>query len=220
MTNAVAALGDVQARIAAAAKDGARAAGDVTLVAVSKTFEAEAIRPVLVAGQRVFGENRVQEAKGKWPSLRAEFPDVALHLIGPLQSNKAAEAVALFDVIQTIDRAKIAQSVAAEMAKQSRRLQLYVQVNTGEEPQKAGVMPKEAVAFVRWCRDEVKLEIAGLMCIPPAEDMPAPHFAFLKKLAGEAGVSGLSMGMSSDFECAVSLGATCVRVGSAIFGGR
>ncbi len=220
MTDAVAALSDVRARIAAAAMEGARAAGDVTLVAVSKTFEAEAIRPVLAAGQRVFGENRVQEAKGKWPALRAEFPDVVLHLIGPLQSNKAAEAVALFDVIQTIDRAKIATAVKAEMDKQGRRLALYVQVNTGEEPQKAGVMPKEAVAFVRWCRDEVGLEIAGLMCIPPADDMPAPHFAFLRKLAGEAGVSGVSMGMSSDFECAVSLGATCVRVGSAIFGGR
>ncbi len=216
----VAALGDVRARIAAAALEAGRLAGAVTLVAVSKTFEADAIRPVLVAGQRVFGENRVQEAKGKWPVLRAEFPHVVLHLIGPLQSNKAAEAVALFDVIETIDRAKIATAVKAEMVKQGRRPALYVQVNTGEEPQKAGAMPKDAVAFVRWCRDEVGLEIAGLMCIPPADDMPAPHFAFLHKLAGEAGVDGLSMGMSSDFECAVSLGATCVRVGSAIFGGR
>ncbi len=220
MTDAVAALGDVRARIAAAVLEAKRAPGDVTLVAVSKTFEPEAIRPVLLAGQRVFGENRVQEAKGKWPGLRAEFPDVVLHLIGPLQSNKAAEAVALFDAIQTIDRAKIATAVKGEMQSQGRRPALYVQVNTGEEPQKAGVMPKEAVAFVRWCRDEVGLEIAGLMCIPPAEDMPAPHFALLKKLAGEAGVDGLSMGMSGDFECAVSLGATCVRVGSAIFGGR
>ncbi len=220
MTDAVTALGDVRARIAAAALEAGRLAGAVTLVAVSKTFEADAIRPVLVAGQRVFGENRVQEAKGKWPVLRAEFPDVVLHLIGPLQSNKAAEAVALFDVIETIDRAKIATAVAAEMVKQGRRPALYVQVNTGEEPQKAGVLPKDAVAFVRWCRDEVALEIAGLMCIPPADDMPAPHFAFLHKLAGEAGVDGLSMGMSSDFECAVGLGATCVRVGSAIFGGR
>ncbi len=217
---AVAALETVRAKIAAAAREAKREPAAVTLVAVSKTFEAEAIRPVLQAGQRVFGENRVQEAKGKWPALRAEFPDVVLHLIGPLQSNKAAEAVALFDAIETIDRPKIAQAVAAEMAKQGKKLALYVQVNTGEEPQKAGVAPKEAVAFVRWCRDAVGLEIAGLMCIPPAEDMPAPHFAFLRTLAGEAGVAGLSMGMSADYECAVSLGATCVRVGSAIFGGR
>jgi PLP dependent protein len=217
---AVGRLAEVRAKIEAAAREAKRAPDAVTLVAVSKTFEAEAIRPVLAAGQRVFGENRVQEAKGKWPALKAEFPDVVLHLIGPLQSNKAAEAVALFDVIETIDRPKIAQAVAAEMKKQGRQLQLYVQVNTGEEVQKAGVAPKEAVQFVRWCREEVGLEICGLMCIPPAEDMPAPHFAFLKNLAGEAGVGGLSMGMSADYECAVSLGATVVRVGSAIFGER
>jgi hypothetical protein len=213
-------LNDVVGRIAAAAREAGCEASAVTLVAVSKTYDAVAIRPVLEAGHRVFGENRVQEAKGKWPQLRAEFDGVKLHLIGPLQSNKAAEAVALFDVIQTVDRPKIAQALAAEMAKQGRTPQLFVQINTGEEPQKAGIAPKEAHAFVAYCRDELKLAIAGLMCIPPVEDIPAPHFAFLAKLAGEVGVAGLSMGMSSDFEGAVNLGATHVRVGSAIFGAR
>ena len=213
-------LKDVQARIAAAAREAKRDAAGVALVAVSKTYEAADIMPVLQAGQRVFGENRVQEAKGKWPALKAQFPDIVLHLIGPLQSNKAAEAVALFDCIQTIDRPKIAAAVAAEMAKQGRALELFVQINTGEESQKAGIAPKEAHAFVAYCRDELRLPIAGLMCIPPVEDMPAPHFAFLAKLAAEVGVRGLSMGMSSDFECAVNLGATHVRVGSAIFGAR
>jgi PLP dependent protein len=220
VVGSVAALESVRERITAAAREAARQPEAVTLVAVSKTYEAADILPVLRAGQRVFGENRVQEAKAKWPVLRAEFPDVVLHLIGPLQSNKAAEAVALFDCIETIDRPKIAAAVKAEMVKQGRRPQLFVQINTGEEPQKAGIAPKEAVAFVRHCRDQLALEISGLMCIPPAEDMPAPHFAFLAKLAAEAGVSGLSMGMSGDFECAVTLGATHVRVGSAIFGAR
>ena len=213
-------LQDVRARIAAAATEAGRTAEDVTLVAVSKTYEAGAITPVLQAGQRVFGENRVQEAKAKWPALREQFAGVVLHLIGPLQSNKAHEAVALFDCIETIDRPKIAQAVAAEMAKQRRRLHLFVQINTGEEPQKAGIAPKDTHAFVAYCRDELRLPIAGLMCIPPVADMPAPHFAFLAILAGEVGVKGLSMGMSSDFECAVNLGATHVRVGSAIFGAR
>ena len=216
----VARLAEVRRRIAAAAEDAGRRADAVSLVAVSKTYEADAILPVLRAGQRVFGENRVQEAKAKWPVLRASFPDVTLHLIGPLQSNKAHEAVALFDCIETIDRPKIAEAVAAEMAKQGKTLELFVQINTGEEPQKAGIAPKDAAAFVAYCRNELKLTLAGLMCIPPVEDMPAPHFALLAKMAGEFGLAKLSMGMSSDFECAVSLGATHVRVGSAIFGAR
>ena len=220
LKDSVAALGDVRARVARAGKDARRDAPAVTLVAVSKTYEAADILPVLGAGQRVFGENRVQEAKAKWPALTTQFADVVLHLIGPLQSNKAAEAVALFDCIETIDRPKIAVAVAAEMAKQRRTLELFVQINTGEEPQKAGITPKDAAAFVRYCREDLGLAIAGLMCIPPAEDMPAPHFALLAKMAGELGLGKLSMGMSSDFECAISLGATHVRVGSAIFGAR
>lgn len=190
------------------------------LIAVSKTFEADAIRPVIAAGQRHFGENRVQEAKAKWPELKAETAGIVLHLIGPLQSNKAKEAVELFDAIHSIDREKIARAVAAEINKQGKRLELFVQVNTGEEPQKAGVMPADAVAFVTMCREELGLDIAGLMCIPPVDEEPAVHFAFLAKLAEEAGVSGLSMGMSDDFETAVEFGASHVRVGSAIFGGR
>ncbi len=213
-------LADIKARIVAVAHGQRRDAAAVTLIAVSKTFEAEAIRPVIAAGQRHFGENRVQEAKGKWPALRAETPGIILHLIGPLQSNKAKEAVELFDAIHSIDREKIARAVADEMKKQARHLQLFVQVNTGEEPQKAGVMPREAVAFVKMCREELGLEISGLMCIPPVDEEPAVHFAFLRKLAKEAGVAGLSMGMSDDFETAVEFGASHVRVGSAIFGGR
>lgn len=213
-------LADVRVRIVRASTEARRDAAGVILVAVSKTYEAPDILPVLEAGQRVFGENRVQEAKGKWPQLRAQFPDVVLHLIGPLQSNKAGEAVALFNCIETIDRPKIAQAVAAEMAKQGRTLDLFVQINTGDEPQKAGIAPKDAAQFVTYCRDELGLSIAGLMCIPPVEDMPAPHFALLAKMAGELGLDKLSMGMSSDFECAVNLGATHVRVGSAIFGAR
>ncbi|MBS0267783.1 MAG: YggS family pyridoxal phosphate-dependent enzyme [Proteobacteria bacterium] len=213
-------LKHVNDEIVAAAKAAGRVADDIELVAVSKTFDAEAIRPVIEAGQRIFGENRVQEAERKWPSLRAEFPDVKLHLIGPLQSNKAKEAVAFFDAIHTIDREKIARAVADEMAKQGRSLELFIQVNTGEEPQKAGVMPREAVAFVALCRDQLKLPLAGLMCIPPVDEEPAVHFAFLAKLARELRLSGLSMGMSSDFETAIAFGATHVRVGSAIFGTR
>lgn len=219
-TTAAERLAAVHAKIAAAAHGAGRDPATVTLVAVSKTFDADAIRPVLAAGQRVFGENRVQEAKAKWPALRGEFPGVELHLIGPLQSNKAREAVELFDAIHSIDRPKIAQAIAAEMAKQGRRLKLFIEVNTGEEAQKAGIAPKDTVAFVRQCRDELKLEIAGLMCIPPHDEEPAVHFAFLAKLAKEAGVEALSMGMSADFEAAVELGATHVRVGSAIFGAR
>ena len=213
-------LGEVEARIAAAAREAGRAREDVQLIAVSKTLAAPDILPVIAAGQRVFGENRVQEAKGKWPALKAQGPDVALHLIGPLQSNKAKEAVALFDAIHSVDREKIARALAEEMRAQERQLELFVQVNTGEEPQKAGVLPKEAPAFLDLCRDELKLEIAGLMCIPPVEEEAAVHFAFLAKLAAELGVEGLSMGMSDDFETAIAFGATHVRVGSAIFGSR
>ncbi len=214
------ALTAVQGEIAKAAREVGRDPGSVTLVAVSKTFDAEAIRPVLVAGQRVFGENRVQEAKGKWPALRTDFPGVELHLIGPLQSNKAKEAVELFDAIHSIDRPKIAKAVAEEMARQGRRLRLFIEINTGGEEQKAGIAPKETEAFVAYCRDDLKLEITGLMCIPPHDEEPAVHFAFLAKLAGECGVRGLSMGMSADYQAAIELGATHVRVGSAIFGSR
>jgi len=206
--------------VAKAARSDDRAPEAVTLVAVSKTFDAQAIRPVLERGHRVFGENRVQEAAGKWPDLREAYADVELHLIGPLQSNKAAEAVALFDVIESVDREKIARAVAREMNRQGRRPRLYVQVNTGEEPQKAGVAPPDAVAFVAMCRNELGLEIEGLMCIPPFDENPGPHFALLKTLAAECGVNCLSMGMSGDFETAIAFGATSVRVGSAIFGAR
>jgi pyridoxal phosphate enzyme (YggS family) len=220
MDRAVAELGKVKANIAAAEQAAGRAPGAVTLVAVTKTFEAPAIRPVIEAGQRVFGENRVQEAESKWPALKAELPDIELHLIGPLQSNKARQAVALFDVIETIDRDKIAAELAKEIARQGRAPRLYVQVNTGSEPQKAGIEPAETAAFVTRCRDVHGLTIVGLMCIPPADENPGPHFALLEKLAREASVGKLSMGMSADYELAVAFGATSVRVGSAIFGSR
>lgn len=213
-------LAAVHARIDAAAREAGRDPAAVTLIAVTKTFEEEAVMPALLAGHRTFGENRVQEAKAKWPSLRERFAGIDLHLIGPLQSNKAREAVELFDCIHTIDRPKIAKAVADEMARAGKLLKLFVQVNTGEEDQKAGVAPADAVAFVAMCRDELKLQIAGLMCIPPVDDMAAVHFAFLAKLAKEAVVAELSMGMSGDYETAVNLGATYVRVGSAIFGSR
>ncbi|MEO1198619.1 MAG: YggS family pyridoxal phosphate-dependent enzyme [Pseudomonadota bacterium] len=213
-------LGDVRRRIIRSCQDAGRLDSAVTLVAVSKTFDADAIRPIIAAGQRVFGENRIQEALSKWPELRGETPDLELHLIGPLQSNKAKEAVQLFDVIETVDRDKIAGALAAEMAKQGRKPRLLVQVNTGEEPQKAGIAPKDAEDFVVRCREAHGLEIEGLMCIPPIEDQPSPHFALLKQLADELGLATVSMGMSADFEMAVELGATHVRVGSAIFGAR
>jgi pyridoxal phosphate enzyme (YggS family) len=213
-------LADVMARIAAAARAAGRDPASVDLIAVTKTFGPDHIAPVLDAGHRRFGENRVQEAKAKWPDLRARYPGAELHLIGSLQSNKAREAVALFDAIHTIDRPKIAHAVAEEMARQGRRLQLFIEVNTGEEPQKAGVLPKEAGALLRLCREELKLDIAGLMCIPPLEEAPGVHFAFLAKLARELDVRGLSMGMSADFETAIAFGATHVRVGSEIFGAR
>lgn len=219
MTDAVERLEEVDAKIARATHDAGRQDA-VTLVAVSKTFEADAIRPVLDAGQRVFGENRVQEAQGKWPALRDAFPDLELHLIGPLQSNKAKEAVALFDVIETVDREKIAAELAKEMEKQGKRPRLYVQVNTGLEDQKAGIDPRETIAFVKRCRETHSLAIDGLMAIPPADENPGPHFALLEKLAREAGVEKLSMGMSGDYETAIQFGATSVRVGSAIFGSR
>ncbi|KAB0679361.1 YggS family pyridoxal phosphate-dependent enzyme [Aureimonas leprariae] len=218
--SAVDRLASVRAAIAKAEGEHRRPAGSVELVAVSKTYDADAILPVLERGQRVFGENKVQEAKGKWPALRTRFPDIELHLIGPLQSNKAADAVALFDVIETVDREKLARELAKEIAKQGKAPRLYVQVNTGEEPQKAGIPPQEAAAFVARCRSEFGLAIEGLMCIPPAEEAPGPHFALLRKIAGEAGVAKLSMGMSGDYETAVGFGATSVRVGSAIFGAR
>jgi pyridoxal phosphate enzyme (YggS family) len=220
MDDAVSRLDAIRERIAAAEKTAGRRPGSVTLVAVSKMFAAEAVRPVIDAGQRVFGENRVQEAAGKWPQLRDDAPGVELHLIGPLQSNKAAAAVALFDAIHTVDRDKIAAALAAEMGRQGRTPRLFVQVNTGAEPQKAGVLPDETDAFIARCRTIHGLAIDGLMCIPPAAAVAAPHFALLAKIAARNGLPCLSMGMSGDFETAIALGATHVRVGSAIFGTR
>lgn len=217
---AVARLRDIEARIAEAAKGVGRDPAAARLIAVTKTFVAADILPVLEAGRRDFGENRVQEAKAKWPELKARYPDLRLHLIGPLQSNKTREAVELFDAIHSVDRPKIARAIAEETVRQGRRLELFVQVNTGEEPQKAGVLPRELPALLALCRDELKLEIAGLMCIPPVDEEPAVHFAFLAKLAKENGLAGLSMGMSDDYTTAVELGATYVRVGNAIFGSR
>jgi hypothetical protein len=213
-------LAAVRARIAAAAAADKRPAEAVRLIAVSKTFGPEHILPVLDAGHRVFGENRVQEAKAKWPQLRQRYPGTALHLIGPLQSNKARDAVLLFDAIHTVDRPRIAEAIAEAMLKQARRLELFIEVNTGEEPQKAGVLPKEAVGLLRLCREQLRLDISGLMCIPPHAEPPALHFAFLAKLAAELGLPHLSMGMSADFETAIKFGATHVRVGSDIFGPR
>jgi PLP dependent protein len=211
---------DVMAAIRFAEAEHGRELGSTALVAVSKTHDADTIRPVIAAGQRIFGENRVQEAQVKWPALKAAFPDIELRLIGPLQSNKAADAVALFDVIETVDRDKIAAELAKEIKRQSRSLRAFVQVNTGLEPQKAGVAPAETAAFVARCRAVHGLTIEGLMCIPPANENPGPHFALLRKLAREAAVEKLSMGMSGDFETGIQFGATSVRVGSAIFGQR
>ena len=210
----------VKANITKACIDSKRAPEDVQLIAVSKTFGIDEIHPLLEAGQRVFGENRVQEAESKWPQLREEFPDLKLHLIGPLQSNKTKEAVQLFDVIETVDREKIAKFLQEEMLKQNRKLACYVQVNIGEEPQKAGIAPNEAVEFVKHCKNDHHLDIVGLMCIPPVGENPGPYFALLAKLAKEAEVKKLSMGMSADYETAIAFGATSVRVGSAIFGHR
>lgn len=213
-------LATVREKITAAAREAGRDPSAVTLIAVSKTFDADQIRPVLQAGQRIFGENRVQETKGKWPGLRTEFPDAEVHLIGPLQSNKAREAVELFDCIHTVDRPKIATTLATEMERVGRRPSLFIEVNTGEEAQKAGATPREAPALVKLAREELKLPVVGLMCIPPQDEEPAVHFALLAKLAAELGLEKLSMGMSADYETAVNLGATHVRVGSAIFGHR
>ena len=210
----------VREKIGAAERAAGREPNSVTLVAVTKTFDAAAIRPVLEAGHRIFGENRVQEAQAKWPALRAEFSNIQLHLIGPLQSNKTKEAVALFDVIETVDREKIAAELAKEIEKQGRSPKLYIQVNTGSEPQKAGIDPRDAISFIQRCRSVHSLAIEGLMCIPPLEENPGPHFNLLEKLAREAGVEKLSMGMSGDYETAIRFGATSVRVGSAIFGAR
>jgi pyridoxal phosphate enzyme (YggS family) len=213
-------LKEVRLAISRAARDAGRKPEDVALVCVSKTFPAAEIEPVLRAGQRIFGENRVQEAMEKWPPLREAYAGVELHLIGPLQSNKAHEAVKLFDVIETVDRDKIARALAAEIEKTGHHPKLYVQVNTGAEPQKAGILPAEADAFIARCRIEFRLEIAGLMCIPPVGDQASPHFAMLNQIAARNGLKELSMGMSADFELAIQLGATHVRVGSAIFGAR
>ena len=213
-------LADIRGRIATAERAAGRAPGSVRLIAVSKIFGPDDIRPAIAADQRIFGENRVQEAKSKWPELIAETPGLELHLIGPLQSNKARDAVALFDAIHTVDRESIAVALAKEIARQDRRPRLLVEVNTGAEPQKAGVPPEETDAFVTRCRDVHGLAIDGLMCIPPADEAPAPHFALLAKIAGRLGLGSLSMGMSSDFETAIAFGATDVRVGTAIFGER
>lgn len=213
-------LADVRARISIAAGQAGRVTGDVSLVAVSKSHPKAVARAALTAGQRVFGENRVQEAQEKWPSLKADFPDAKIHLIGPLQTNKANDAVALFDVIQTLDRERLARVLAKEMKKQDRWPDLFVQVNTGEEPQKAGILPLAADGFLRACIDDLALPVVGLMCIPPIDENPALHFALLGKIADRHGLKRLSMGMSSDYETAVRLGATEVRVGTAIFGAR
>ncbi|MCG6121737.1 MAG: YggS family pyridoxal phosphate-dependent enzyme [Microvirga sp.] len=215
---------ETRALIARAEHDCGRAPGSVALIAVSKSCDAQAILPVLEAGHRMFGENYVQETESKWPALRERFGDVELHLIGPLQSNKAREAVALFDVIETLDRPSLAKGLSKEIARaieEGRRApRLLVQVNTGEEPQKGGVAPAEADAFLAACRDEWGLAIEGLMCIPPAHEPPSPHFAFLAEIARRNRLQVLSMGMSADYEAAIQLGATHVRVGSAIFGPR
>jgi pyridoxal phosphate enzyme (YggS family) len=220
LTGATERLDKIRKRIASAAQEAGRAAEDVTLIAVSKTFDAAAIQPVIEAGQRVFGENRVQEAKGKWPAILDVHANVHIHLIGPLQSNKVKDAVALFDAIHTVDRVKIARLIAGEMAAQGRRPKLFIQVNTGNEPQKSGALPRDAEALYTRCRDAFGLTIEGLMCIPPFEEPPEPHFALLAKLAADLGLTSLSMGMSADVEAAIRAGATHVRVGSAIFGER
>jgi pyridoxal phosphate enzyme (YggS family) len=214
------ALAAVEQAISAACVQARRDRASVTLIAVSKTFDADAIVPVIEAGQHVFGENRVQEAKAKWPGLTSAYRGLALHLIGPLQSNKAKEAVALFDAIHSVDRPSICEALAKEIDSQNRRPDLFVQVNTGEEPQKAGIAPHEADAFIANCRDTYGLVISGLMCIPPASEAPAPHFALTAKIAARNGLKKLSMGMSADFAIAIQFGATHIRVGSAIFGHR
>jgi pyridoxal phosphate enzyme (YggS family) len=213
-------LAAVENDIVRACREARRERSAVTLIAVTKTFDADAITPVIAAGQRAFGENRVQEAKAKWPGLISAHPGLALHLIGPLQSNKARDAVALFDAIHSVDRPSICETLAKEMAVQERSPELFVQLNTGEEPQKAGIAPADADGFIASCRDRYGLRISGLMCIPPLAEAPAPHFALTAKIAARNGLKGLSMGMSADFAIAIQFGATHVRVGSAIFGKR
>ncbi len=213
-------LAQVRRRIAAAAEAAGRRAQDVTLVTITKSFSADVIAPVIEAGLRVFGENRVQEAAGKWPGLKERWPDIELHLVGPLQTNKAADAVALFDCIETLDRPKLAGALATEFDRQGRQPELFIQINTGAEPQKAGVLPGDADRFIAECRNDHGFAIAGLMAIPPFEEEPAVHFALLEKIAKRNGIAKLSMGMSGDFETAIALGATHVRLGTAIFGDR
>ncbi len=207
-------------RIAALAQSAGRDPAEVALMAVSKTHPADALAAALAAGQRLFGENRVQEAADKFPALRKAHPDLRLHLIGPLQTNKAAEAVALFDAIETVDRPRLAEMLAREMARQDRRPELFIEVNTGEEPQKSGVLPAAADAFIAECRDKLRLPVVGLMCIPPEHEEPAPHFALLREIARRHGLKQLSMGMSADYETAIRFGSTEVRLGTAIFGAR
>ena len=219
-SNPAGGLAAVEQEIARACKDARRDRASVTLIAVSKTFGADAVLPAIAAGQRIFGENRVQEAKAKWPALMAAHPGLAVHLIGPLQSNKAKEAVALFDAIHSVDRPSVCEALAKEMKSQGRRPDLFVQLNTGEEPQKAGIAPGEADGFIAGCREKYGLPISGLMCIPPVNEASAPHFALTAKIAARNGLSNLSMGMSADFAIAIQFGATHVRVGSAIFGHR
>ena len=216
----VAKLATVRAEIAAATKTAGRATDDVTLVAISKIHQSDRILPVLDAGHRIFGENRVQEAAAKWPALKDRFADIELHLVGPLQTNKIKQALALFDVIETLDRPKLARALATEMANRQRLTPCYIQVNTGEEPQKAGVMPDQTKDFIALCRDQLKLPVAGLMCIPPIDEDPALHFALLAEIAKRHGIERLSMGMSADFEVAIALGASHVRIGTSIFGER
>jgi pyridoxal phosphate enzyme (YggS family) len=213
-------LSKVRAEIARACRDAGRDPASVTLVAVSKTFGATAVEPVIAAGQRVFGENRVQEAKAKWPPLLARHPGIELHLVGALQSNKAKDAVKLFQAIHSVDRASLAEALGKEIARQSRRPLLFVEINTGAEAQKAGVLPQDADAFLTACRDRYGLAISGLMCIPPHNEAPAPHFALTAKIARRNGLSLLSMGMSADYTTAIAFGATHVRIGTAIFGAR
>jgi hypothetical protein len=213
-------LATVRAEIVRACRDAARDPATVTLVAISKTFGAEAIEPVIAAGQRLFGENRVQEAKAKWPPLIARHGGIELHLVGSLQSNKAREAVALFDAIHSVDRTSLAEALAKEIARQARQPLLFVEINTGAEAQKGGVQPQDADTFLAACRDRYGLNISGLMCIPPLSEAPAPHFALTAKIARRNGLAMLSMGMSADFPTAIAFGATHVRVGSAIFGTR
>lgn len=220
MTSGASGLLHVKSEIEKAARDCGREPSDIALVVAAKTQAVDRIVPLLAAGHRIFGENRVQEALAKWPDLKSRYPDIELHMIGPLQSNKAEEAVSLFDVIETVDRLSLVKALKKAMAKLRRHPRLFVEINTGSEPQKAGVDPKDADAFIAMCREDYQLDIEGLMCIPPANQLAAPHFAFLAQIAERNGIRSLSMGMSADFTIAIQLGATHVRVGTAVFGGR